>query len=91
MGVAVVSNALPSVLAGLGPKICFAGETLYVPDPHPETFERGPRRVVLVGIVSGYSASVFSFDRSDVVWFGYPVPGLNTSRPSSSPAPAPST
>lgn len=51
---------------------------LYVPDPHPETFERGPRRVVLVGIVSGYSASVFSFDRFDVVWFGYPVPGLNT-------------
>ncbi|MFD8622113.1 MULTISPECIES: helix-turn-helix transcriptional regulator [unclassified Streptomyces] len=78
VGVAVVSNALPSVLAGLGPKIRFAGETLYVPDPHPERFERGARRVVLVPIVSGYGASVFSFDRSDVVWFGYPVPGLNT-------------
>ncbi|WP_282701426.1 winged helix-turn-helix domain-containing protein [Streptomyces sp. CC219B] len=78
VGVAVVSNALPLVLAGLGPKIRFAGQTLYVPDPHPETFERGARRVVLVPIVSGNGASVFSFDRSDAVWFGYPVPGLNT-------------
>lgn len=78
VGVAVVSNALPLVMSGLGPKIRFAGQTLYVPDPHPETFERGARRVVLVPIVSGNGASVFSFDRSDAVWFGYPVPGLNT-------------
>ncbi|MFD3843250.1 ArsR/SmtB family transcription factor [Streptomyces sp. NPDC058642] len=78
VGVAVVSNALPLVMSGLGPKIRFSGQTLYVPDPHPETFERGARRVVLVPIVSGNGASVFSFDRSDAVWFGYPVPGLRT-------------
>lgn len=78
VGVAVVSDALPLVLTGLGPKIRFSGQTLSVPDPHPETFERGTRRVVLVPIVSGRGASVFSFDRSDAVWFGYPVPGLDT-------------
>jgi DNA-binding transcriptional ArsR family regulator len=78
VGVAVVSDALPVVLGALGPKIRFSGETLYVPDPHPETFDRGARRVVLVPIVSGHAASVFSFDRSDAVWFGYPVPGLST-------------
>ncbi|MFF8036361.1 ArsR/SmtB family transcription factor [Streptomyces sp. NPDC016626] len=78
VGVATVSNALPLVLSGLGPKIRFSGQTLSVPDPHPETFERGTRRVVLVPIVSGNGASVFSFDRSDAVWFGYPVPGLDT-------------
>ncbi|MDX3114125.1 winged helix-turn-helix domain-containing protein [Streptomyces scabiei] len=78
VGMAVVSNALPLVLTGLGPKIRFAGQTLYVPDPHPETFERGARRMVLVPLVSGNGASVFSFDRADAVWFGYPVPGLDT-------------
>ncbi|MEU6378842.1 winged helix-turn-helix domain-containing protein [Streptomyces sp. NPDC046909] len=88
VGVAVVSNALPLVLAGLGPKIRFEGQTLYVPDPHPETFERGARRVVLVPIVSGNGASVFSFDRSDAVWFGYPVPGLNSLWTAQETAPA---
>ncbi|MFJ3669621.1 ArsR/SmtB family transcription factor [Streptomyces sp. NPDC090106] len=78
VGVAAVSNALPLVLTGLAPKVRFCEETLYVPDPHPETFERGARRMVLVPIVSGHGASVFSFDRSDAVWFGYPVPGLDT-------------
>jgi DNA-binding transcriptional ArsR family regulator len=78
VGVAVVSDALPLVLSGLGPKIRFSGQTLSVPDPHPESFERGARRMVLVPIVSGHGASVFSFDRPDAVWFGYPVPGLNT-------------
>ncbi|MCC9711536.1 helix-turn-helix domain-containing protein [Streptomyces sp. MNU76] len=34
--------------------------------------------MVLVPIVSGNGASVFSFDRSDTVWFGYPAPGLNS-------------
>ncbi|MFI1722638.1 ArsR/SmtB family transcription factor [Streptomyces sp. NPDC020489] len=88
VGVAAVSNALPLVLSGLGPKIRFSGQTLSVPDPHPETFERGTRRVVLVPIVSGNAASVFSFDRHDAVWFGYPVPGLDTLWKAEQAAPA---
>ncbi|WAU82950.1 winged helix-turn-helix domain-containing protein [Streptomyces sp. Qhu-G9] len=78
VGIAAVSNALPPVLAGLGHRVRFSEQTLYVPDPYPETFERGTRPVVLVPMVSGNGASVFSFDRPDAVWFGYPVPALST-------------
>ncbi|MEV6960743.1 winged helix-turn-helix domain-containing protein [Streptomyces sp. NPDC051207] len=77
IGVAAVSDALEPVLAGIGPRVRLAGQTLRLPDPHPETFERAGRRVVLVPMVSGNGASVFSFDRPDAVWFGYPVPGLS--------------
>ncbi|MET9377543.1 winged helix-turn-helix domain-containing protein [Streptomyces sp. NPDC002992] len=78
IGVAAVSDALEPVLAGIGPRVRLSGQTLRLPDPHPETFERAGRRVVLVPMVSGNGASVFSFDRPDAVWFGYPVPGLST-------------
>lgn len=76
IGTAVVSGTLDPILAGISPRARFAADTLLLPDPHPEAFELAGRRLVLVPIASGSGASAFSVDREDLVWIGYPLPGL---------------
>ncbi|WP_214401370.1 winged helix-turn-helix domain-containing protein [Pseudonocardia lacus] len=67
---------LSALLGGLRGRLRVDGDAIRLPDPHPEVFDRGDRGLVLVPLVSGPSASIFSVDRPDVVWLGYPLPGL---------------
>lgn len=76
IGVAAVRGAIDTLLGGIGPRCRYADGTLYVDDHLPVAFEQGDRPLVLVPLLSGRYASVFSFDMPDVVWFGYPLPGL---------------
>ncbi|MTE19740.1 helix-turn-helix domain-containing protein [Streptomyces sp. TRM43335] len=76
VGAATVGGSLDCALADLSPRFRLRGTVLRLPDQQGETFELGGRRLILVPVVSGGGASLFSFDRSDAVWIGYPVPGL---------------
>ena len=76
VGAAVVSGSLDALLVSMSPRSAFADQTLYLPDLNPYRVQLGGRRVVLVPLASGNSASVFNLDEPDLVWFGYPVPGI---------------
>lgn len=76
VGVAVVSGSLDALLVSMSPRSAFADTTLYLPDTSPYRVQLGGRRVVLLPMASGSSASVFNLDEPDLVWFGYPVPGI---------------
>jgi DNA-binding transcriptional ArsR family regulator len=78
VGVAVVSGGLDALLSGLSSRAYFSGETLYLADRTPYRVPLAGRRVVLVPLASGSSASIFNLDEPDLVWFGYPMPGLET-------------
>ncbi|WP_285667540.1 winged helix-turn-helix domain-containing protein [Actinorhabdospora filicis] len=76
VGTAAVSGRLDAVLGALSHRTRLRGGDLLLPDPHPEVFALGGRRITLVPLASGTSASVFSLDRPDEVWLGYPLRGL---------------
>ncbi|MFF7203614.1 winged helix-turn-helix domain-containing protein [Streptomyces sp. NPDC008141] len=76
IGSATVRGCLDSVLPGISPRFKLRGTSLHLPDQQAGTFDLGDRRLVLVPIVSGMGASMFAFDRPDLVWIGYPVPGI---------------
>lgn len=78
VGVAVVKGALDALLSGLSSRAVFSEETLYLADHTPYRVSLAGRRVVLVPLASGSSASVFNLDEPELVWFGYPMPGLDT-------------
>ncbi|WP_189787934.1 ArsR/SmtB family transcription factor [Streptomyces capitiformicae] len=77
VGAAVVSRSLEGVLTGLSAKVRFADGALEGPyrecDRH---LDLAGRRLMLVPVVSGFTASMYSVDRDDLVWFSYPLPGL---------------
>jgi DNA-binding transcriptional ArsR family regulator len=75
--VATAAGDLAALLGGVRGRLRVDRDTIRLPDPHPEVFRRGGRRLVLVPLVSGQSASIFSVDRPDIVWLGYPLPGLH--------------
>jgi hypothetical protein len=76
IGTAVVGDSLDVLLAGINSRNRFVGTTLYLPDVDPADFDLAGRRLLLIPVVSGSGASIFSFERPDVVWLGYPLPGL---------------
>ncbi|MGI5132104.1 ArsR/SmtB family transcription factor [Pseudonocardia sp. CA-107938] len=72
----LAGREIAAALAVAAPRLRGNGTWLHVPDPFPLVCARGDRPLVLVPLVSGSSASIYSVDRSDVVWVGYPLPGL---------------
>lgn len=78
IGAAVVTGALDALLAGISPRARYAGDSLFLQDSRPYRVELGGRRVVLVPLASGSSASVFNLDEQGLVWFGYSLPGLGS-------------
>lgn len=64
------------VLAGTHTRLRVRPGRIGLPDPNPETFDRAGRPIALLPLVSGLRASVFSVDRPDEVWIGYPLPGV---------------
>ena len=77
IGVAAVTGSLDMLLAGLSDRTRFADDTLYLPDRLPYATDLAGRQVVLVPLASGSRASVFQLDEPDLVWLGYPLPGLH--------------
>ncbi|MET8976887.1 helix-turn-helix domain-containing protein [Streptomyces sp. NPDC004539] len=76
VGAAVLQGCGEAVLQDLSGRFRLAGESLRLPDPQAQTYELGGRRLLLVPIVSGPGASMFALDRPDLVWIGYPLPGV---------------
>jgi DNA-binding transcriptional ArsR family regulator len=76
VGSAVVRGCTDAVLGDLSRRFRLTGGTLQLPDPQHDTYHLAGRRLVLVPIVSGPSTSMFALDRPDLVWIGYPLPGL---------------
>ena len=64
------------VLAGTHTRLRVRPGRIGLPDPNPETFDRAGRPIALLPLMSGHRASVFSVDRPDEVWIGYPLPGV---------------
>ncbi|MFE1295222.1 ArsR/SmtB family transcription factor [Streptomyces sp. NPDC058731] len=76
VGSAVVRGCADTVLSGLSSRFRLTGDRLLLPDPQNDTYSLDGRRLVLVPVVSGPGTSLFALDRSDLVWIGYPLPGL---------------
>lgn len=76
VGTAVVTDAVDVLLGSLSSRFKYAGGRLLLPDAYPVAAETAGRPLVLVPIVSGIGANTFNLDRSDLVWIGYPVPGI---------------
>ncbi|WP_416969464.1 ArsR/SmtB family transcription factor [Streptomyces sp. 4F14] len=88
VGAAVLQDCSEAVLHDLSARFRLVGESLRLPDPQAETYALAGRRLVLVPIVSGPGASMFALDRPDLVWIGYPVPGVGRLWQTPPPAPA---
>jgi DNA-binding transcriptional ArsR family regulator len=76
LGAAVVQGCADAVLGGISGRVRLSGDSLYLPDPLADRYRLNGRRLVLVPVVSGPEASIFALDRPDLVWIGYPLPGL---------------
>lgn len=76
VGAAVVRGALDVLLASIDPRNVFADRTLYLPDTEPCRVRLDSRRIVLIPMMTRSAVSVFSLDEPDLVWFAYPVPGI---------------
>lgn len=77
VGIAAVSGGLDVLLADISPRARFDADTLYLPGRGPRHVPLADRRLLLVPLASGTTASVFSLDAPDRVWIGYPLPGLD--------------
>jgi len=74
--VAALSGALGVVLTSMHPGAELHGDTLRFPDPEPEHYELGDRKLVLTPMISGRPAAfVGNFDLPDKIWIGYSMPG----------------
>ncbi|KND26136.1 ArsR/SmtB family transcription factor [Streptomyces acidiscabies] len=89
VGAAVLQDCSEAVLQDLSPRFQLVGESLRLPDPQADTYALDGRRLVLVPILSGPGASMFALDRPDLVWIGYPLPGVGRLWESSAVAPSP--
>ncbi|QKW05123.1 helix-turn-helix transcriptional regulator [Streptomyces sp. NA04227] len=76
VGVAAVTGNVDVLLGSVSPRFRYAQERLLLPDQQAAGFALDDRRLLLVPIVSGPGASMFALDRPDLVWIGYPVPGI---------------
>lgn len=76
IGAAAVRGQLDIVLGGIHPSGRFGDGVLKIRDPEPGRFDLAGRPLVLVPMVSGDDALIFSLDQPDAVWVGYPVPGV---------------
>lgn len=78
VGAAVVSGGLDVLLSGINDRARFSDDTLYLPDRMPYRVELDGRPLVMVPLLSGSDASVFNLDDPEMVWLGYPIPGLDS-------------
>jgi len=79
VGVAVVTDTLDALLTSISARSHFAAESLYLPDRNPYRVALADRRLILMPLVSGATASVFNLDEPEQVWVGYPLPTIDHS------------
>lgn len=76
VGLATVTNSLEALFDSLGGRVRYADGAFHLPHECPSSLATlGERRVVLVPLASGH-ACTYSAEREDVLWLGYPLPGL---------------
>ncbi|MFD0367575.1 hypothetical protein [Streptomyces sp. NPDC127114] len=77
VGVASVTGGLDAMLNTLGAAVHYADGLLELPHACP-SHHVGPgrRRLVLAPLASGFSACAYSAEDPDLIWIGYPLPGL---------------
>ncbi|MGA4957801.1 hypothetical protein [Streptomyces lavendulocolor] len=77
VGVASVTGTLGTVVNDLGAPVRYADGLIHLPHPFPRhATGPGRRRFVLVPLVSGFGACTYSAEDPDLLWVGYPLPGL---------------
>ncbi|WP_163506450.1 helix-turn-helix domain-containing protein [Fodinicola acaciae] len=76
IGAAVVTDAVDVLLSSLSSRFRYSDGRLLLPDAFPVATGTAGRPLVLVPVVSGIGANTFNLDRPDLVWIGYPVPGI---------------
>ena len=77
VGVASVTGGLVPLLNTLGAKVRYADGRLELPHACPTHLAgRGGRRLVLAPLASGFSACAYSAEDPELIWIGYPLPGL---------------
>ena len=79
IGTASVRGGMMALLNSLHPGLRYQDGTFtYAPPCNPFAFRSlgpvGPRRLVLVPMIAGRNAVLFSFDLDDVCYIGYPIP-----------------
>lgn len=76
VGLATVTNSLEALFGSLGSKVRYADGAFHLPQACPSHLTTlGQRPIVLVPLASG-SLGTYSAERDDVLWLGYPLPGL---------------
>ncbi|MEV6962140.1 winged helix-turn-helix domain-containing protein [Streptomyces sp. NPDC051207] len=89
VGLAAVTGNLDALVGSLGGRVRYADGAFTLPHDCPgHLADVGKRPVVLVPLASGYMADSYSAERDDVLWFGYPLPGLAQVLASAAPASA---
>jgi DNA-binding transcriptional ArsR family regulator len=79
IGTAAVRGGMAALLNSLHPGLCYQDGTFTYAPPCNQFALRslgpvGPRRLVLVPMIAGRNAVLFSFDLDDVCYIGYPIP-----------------
>lgn len=80
VGIAAVRGGMVALLNSLHPGLSYNDGTFAFFSPCDPSFSApslgpaGPRRLALVPMIAGRHALLFSFDRADVCFIGYPLP-----------------
>ena len=80
IGIAAVRGGMAALLNSLHPGVSYHDGTFVFAPPCDPSNKLGPlgpvglRRLVLVPMIAGRDALLFSFELDDVCWIGYPVP-----------------
>ncbi|MEV1173552.1 winged helix-turn-helix domain-containing protein, partial [Nonomuraea sp. NPDC049784] len=78
IGVATVRGGPELLLGALSDRIAYGERGLRISDVEAGTYDLGDRKIVLVPMLAGKDALIFSLDNPDAVWIAYPVPGADS-------------
>ncbi|MFF9625255.1 hypothetical protein [Streptomyces griseosporeus] len=87
IGRAVVTRSMGPVFNTLGSPVRYGDGHLRLPDCCPTHRTVPGRRLVLVPLLSGHGATAYSVEDEELVWIGYPLPGLARLTETSEPRP----
>lgn len=76
IGRAVVTRTMEPVFNTLGSPVRYGNGSLRLPVGCPTHSAAPGRRLVLVPLASGHGATAYSAEDDELVWIGYPLPGL---------------
>ncbi|MET9445417.1 winged helix-turn-helix domain-containing protein [Streptomyces sp. NPDC006610] len=89
IGAALLTGAADAVINTLGASVTYADGQLRLPHAYPCPLTRqNQRRLILVPLASGHSACTYSAEDEELVWVGYPLPGLGRLTETAPPAEA---